>query len=72
MVRMIAIVSLLLCGCFPTPQERNTTRQSRTTYHKDLRTEFCFAHYDRGIAHVPCTPQVLDLIGLEAESYSER
>jgi hypothetical protein len=67
-------MALSLTACTPqTPVERQSTRDSRVqwiSYHKDDRTDICFAssmssNYGGSFyvfAPVPCTQKVLDII----------
>lgn len=50
----------VLLGCL-TEQDEARIRRNNTEFYYHHKSRLCFAHYDRGIAHVPCTPEVLAL-----------
>lgn len=63
-MKKLMLLALLLVGC----EEANSSDHASTpgwggvNYGKDNRTGLCFAFYDRGIANVPCSPEVEKLV----------
>jgi len=54
------ITALFTMACL-SPQEEATIREQNTYFYYHTVSKLCFAKYDRGIANVPCTPEVLAL-----------
>lgn len=65
MKKLMLLAALLLVGC---DEENMTDKASKSSslygmnYGKDTRTGLCFVFFDRGIANVPCSPEVEKLI----------
>lgn len=52
---------VLLSACYHKDEDGRNSNELH--YYVDPQTELCFASFARGVAHVPCTDKVKEMIG---------